>query len=90
MKVKLYSQFSKNPGKMGLPNRTILECTEGEEFSTHLRPYVEAALTKGAPPLFTDLRPLYKDTNKVIAIQKLVESMVVQLRDYSRYFEGKK
>ena len=40
-------------------------CILGELFKSLVGKYIKKALHKGVPPLFVDLRPLYKDPEKV-------------------------
>ena len=86
--VKVYSQYADSRGGYRLPNRLLLDCTEGDQFKMYVWLYIKNALEKGAPPLFTDLRPLYKNPSKVSIIQQLFESTIVQLKDHSRFLEG--
>jgi len=87
-KLKMYKEICEQYPRAYLPKRLPLNCTEGEEFMSYLRPYLVSALEKGAPSLFTDLKPLYKQPEKTAAIQSLVEGIAVNLRKYSRFLEG--
>jgi len=42
--------------------------------------YLRKALTKGVPPLFVDMKPLYADEAKVKIIQELIESYLANLK----------
>lgn len=88
-KLKMYREISEQYPRAYLPKRLPLNCTEGEEFISYLRPYVVSALEKGAPSLFTDLKALYWHAEKTAAIQKLVEEIAENLRVNSQFFGGK-
>jgi len=87
-KVELYTKCIQTYPRALLPKRLPMECTDGEEFLKHLKPYMVSAFTKGAPPLFTDLKSLYSCPKKVAAIEKLVTGMVDRLSNHGQFFEG--
>lgn len=89
-KLQLYRNVERQYPRAYLPKRLPLDCAEGEEFLTYLRPYLAAALDKGTPSLFTDIKPMYQNPAKVIQIGNLVESMANSLRDYGKFSKGKK
>ncbi|OXA45499.1 N-alpha-acetyltransferase 16, NatA auxiliary subunit [Folsomia candida] len=84
-KLQLYRNVERQYPRAYLPKRLPLDCAEGEEFLTYLRPYLAAALDKGTPSLFTDIKPMYQNPAKVIQIGNLVESMANSLRDYGKF-----
>lgn len=52
--------------------------------------YLRQGLHKGVPPLFVDLRSLYKDNNKTLIIQSLLLSYVDSLKSTQHFNpEGK-
>jgi peptide alpha-N-acetyltransferase len=59
----------------------------GEEFRILVDKYLRQGLHKGVPPLFVDLRSLYKDPEKVDTIQKLVLQYVDALQKVGRFSE---
>lgn len=59
----------------------------GEEFRILVDKYLRQGLHKGVPPLFVDLRSLYKDPEKVDIIQKLVLQYVDALQKVCRFSE---
>jgi peptide alpha-N-acetyltransferase len=87
-KMELYRHFEKKFPRAILPRRLPLDCAPGEVFLSLLRPYMESTFVKGVPPLFTDLRTLYKDQNKAKQIENLVENMVAQLEKHSKFSPG--
>ena len=88
-RAELYRRFEEKFPNAILPRRLALDCTSGEQFLSLLRPYMESTFAKGVPPLFTDLRTLYKDQNKAKIIENLVENMVAQLEKHSKFSHGK-
>jgi len=87
-RLELYKRFEEKFPRAILPRRLPLNCTSGEQFLSILRPYMESTLAKGVPPLFTDLRPLYKDSSKAKIIGNLVEDMVTNLERVSKFSPG--
>ena len=49
---------------------------------------MKAALRKGVPPLFVELRPLYSDPEKFKVIDKIVNSFLVNLQNVSSFDES--
>ena len=88
-KLELYRLYELKFPRSTLPRRLPLNCTTGDQFLFYLRPYMENTFAKGVPPLFTDLRPLYKDSDKAQAIERLVLNMVTQLEAHSTFRAGK-
>ena len=43
----------------------------GDVFREHLDKFLRRLLHKGVPPLFVMLRPLYKDQDKVIIVNRV-------------------
>ncbi|KAL1129941.1 hypothetical protein AAG570_012885 [Ranatra chinensis] len=72
------------------PKRLILNYSHGQGFEFELNNYLKRGLRKGVPPLFVDIRSLYKDPAKVIIIQKLVESYVQSLKNAGIFPDGNK
>ena len=72
-KLALYKELGDKYPKAQSPQRLSLDIAEGETFKGLLDAYMKKALRKGIPPLFVDLRPLYKDEAKVKIIQELCQ-----------------
>lgn len=53
--------------------RVALDEAHGAQFATHARDYIERALVKNVPSLFSDVKPLYKDAAKQAAVEEIVE-----------------
>ena len=52
----------------------------GESFRELVDAYLKKALRKGIPPLFVDLRPLYKDPANVVIIEELCLNYATSLK----------
>lgn len=57
----------------------------GNAFKSEVDTYLRAGFHKGVPPLFVDLRSLYKNKTKVQIIEELLESYVNNLTKYSSF-----
>lgn len=51
----------------------------GASFEREVNQYLQRGLRKGVPPLFVDLRSLYKEKAKADIIQQLLEQYVEEL-----------
>lgn len=59
----------------------------GERFKTEVDRYLRKGLHKGVPPLFVDLRSLYKDKAKATVIEELLDGYVSALVKTGRFSE---
>jgi len=59
----------------------------GEQFRILVDKYLRQGLHKGVPPLFVDLRSLYKDPEKVEIIERLVLQYVDALQKIGKFSE---
>lgn len=59
----------------------------GEQFRILVDKYLRQGLHKGVPPLFVDLRSLYKDPEKVEVIERLVLQYVDALQKIGKFSE---
>lgn len=57
----------------------------GNSFRSEIDSYLRAGFHKGVPPLFVDLRSLYKNKHKVQIIEDLLESYVKNLTNSSTF-----
>lgn len=53
--------------------RLALQFAEGDAFQRHARAYVERALVKNIPSLFSDIKPLYSNVAKRAALERILE-----------------
>ncbi|KAL0273209.1 UNVERIFIED_CONTAM: hypothetical protein PYX00_005941 [Menopon gallinae] len=84
-KLELFKSYQEKFPKALAPRRLPLNFTSGEEFSVMVDKYLRQGLRKGIPPLFVDLRSLYKDSEKVLIIQNLLMSYVESLLSSRRF-----
>lgn len=56
-------------------------------FKKEVDHYLRRGLHKGVPPLFVDLRSLYKDKSKVTIIEELMDKYVTSLNESGRFSE---
>lgn len=57
----------------------------GNTFRNEVDSYLRAGFHKGVPPLFVDLRSLYKNKQKIQIIEELLESYVNNLTKFSSF-----
>jgi peptide alpha-N-acetyltransferase len=69
------------------PKSCCLHCA-GDAFVQLLDPYLRKALRKGIPPLFIDLRPLYRDQDKAKVIQDTCQGFLDNLRKNGTFSGG--
>ncbi|XP_012255757.2 N-alpha-acetyltransferase 15, NatA auxiliary subunit [Athalia rosae] len=67
------------------PRRLQLNYATGETFKTLVDQYLRRGLYKGVPPLFVNLRSLYKDQAKVDTIQSLLLEYVDALKAHGHF-----
>ncbi|XP_003742914.1 N-alpha-acetyltransferase 15, NatA auxiliary subunit [Galendromus occidentalis] len=86
-KVAMLEEFSKKFPRAQIPRRLPLNMSSGETFRSLVDDYMRRAITKGVPPLFVDLKPLYADPQNVKIIEELIE-MYLQNLVISSTFES--
>ncbi|KAB5570955.1 hypothetical protein PHYPO_G00219410 [Pangasianodon hypophthalmus] len=75
-----------------VPRRLPLNFLTGEKFRECLDHYLRVNFSKGCPPLFTTLKSLYHDKEKVSVIEQMVVSYEASLRScrmFSQNDDGK-
>ncbi|WFD24065.1 hypothetical protein MEQU1_002762 [Malassezia equina] len=60
--------------KSAAMRRMALHMAQGDAFTEHARDYLERALVKNVPSLFSDIKSLYQQPGKQAAIEELVEA----------------
>ncbi|GIY25725.1 n-alpha-acetyltransferase 15, NatA auxiliary subunit [Caerostris extrusa] len=70
--MKIYKELQEKFPRSQAPQRRPLDFASGELFKSLVGKYLQKALHKGVPPLFVDMRPLYKDSEKACIIGTLV------------------
>jgi len=84
----IYVEYQEKFPKAQAPKRLPLNFLTGPEFESKLTNYIKAALRKGVPPLFVDMRPLYAVPEKLQFIDKLMNSFLVNLTNASSFEEN--
>ncbi|XP_066937561.1 N-alpha-acetyltransferase 15, NatA auxiliary subunit isoform X2 [Macrobrachium rosenbergii] len=80
-RLKLYEELKEKFPRAQVPKRLPLNYAKGETLEKLLDPYLRASLQKGVPPLFTDIRPLYNDSERVQIIEKLMNRYLKNLEE---------
>ena len=75
-RLAVYIEYQEKFPRAQAPKRLPLNFLTGDELESRLATYIKAALRKGVPPLFVDLRPLYIDDEKFKMIDKLLTSFL--------------
>ncbi|KAH7926272.1 N-terminal acetyltransferase A, auxiliary subunit [Leucogyrophana mollusca] len=75
--LEILRSFSAQLPKANAPRRLALVVATGDEFMALVKQYLSAALVKGIPSLFSDLKSLYRDPQK----QKIIEETAEELRE---------
>ena len=81
----IYLEYQEKFPRAQAPKRLPLNFLTGSELETKLSAYVKAALRKGVPPLFVDLRPLYSDPAKFQLIEKMMTEFLTNLQTVSSF-----
>uniref|UniRef100_A0A3B3STV5 N-alpha-acetyltransferase 15, NatA auxiliary subunit n=2 Tax=Paramormyrops kingsleyae TaxID=1676925 RepID=A0A3B3STV5_9TELE len=91
-KQKMYEDTWDKYPKALVPRRLPLNFLAGEKFRECLDRYLRMNFSKGCPPVFTTLKSLYKDKDKVSIIEELVvgyETSLNSCRMFSQDDDGK-
>ncbi|XP_047121320.1 N-alpha-acetyltransferase 15, NatA auxiliary subunit [Schistocerca piceifrons] len=83
--LRMFAGYQELFPRAQAPKRLPLNYASGSTFRTMVDKYLRQGLHKGVPPLFVDLRSLYKDPEKVETIHKLVLQYVDALKAYGRF-----
>ncbi|TRY87613.1 hypothetical protein DNTS_005998 [Danionella cerebrum] len=79
-KLKIYEEAWDKYPKGLVPRRLPLSFLSGDKFRECLDRYLRMNFSKGCPPVFTTLRSLYQDKEKVTIIEELVVGFETSLR----------
>ncbi|XP_028831707.1 N-alpha-acetyltransferase 15, NatA auxiliary subunit b isoform X1 [Denticeps clupeoides] len=91
-KLKIYEEAWVKFPKGLVPRRLPLSFLSGEKFRECLDKYLRMNFSKGCPPVFTTLKSLYQDKEKVSIIEDLVvgfETSLNSCRKFSPNDDGK-
>lgn len=92
-RLQLYEEVSKQHPRAVSPRRLPLSFAPGKKFRELMDKFLRPNFSKGCPPLFTTLKSLYCDTEKVSIIQELVTNYEASLKMngyFSPYENGEK
>ncbi|XP_068924750.1 N-alpha-acetyltransferase 16, NatA auxiliary subunit isoform X5 [Petaurus breviceps papuanus] len=92
-RLHIYEEISKRHPRALSPRRLPLNFAPGEKFRELMDKFLRVNFSKGCPPLFTTLKSLYYNTEKVSMIQELVTSYEASLKTcdfFSPYENGEK
>ncbi|XP_053419806.1 N-alpha-acetyltransferase 16, NatA auxiliary subunit isoform X1 [Nycticebus coucang] len=92
-RLQIYEEISKQHPRAFSPRRLPLNLVPGEKFRELMDTFLRVNFSKGCPPLFTTLKSLYYDTEKVSIIQELVTNYEASLKTcdfFSPYENGEK
>jgi hypothetical protein len=81
----LYADLAARFPKCSAVQRVPLSFLVGDDFTAAAAPYVTAAIKKGVPSLFKNLRDLYADADKAARLEALLLGMEAQLREHLRF-----
>ncbi|KAH7882428.1 NMDA receptor-regulated protein 1-domain-containing protein [Phlebopus sp. FC_14] len=84
--LEILQKYSEEHPKTNAPRRLALTVAEGRRFEELVGPYIEAALQKGIPSLFSDLKSLYSDPSKRQSIQAIAEKKKLKLKPEPTYY----
>ncbi|KAI6002990.1 NMDA receptor-regulated protein 1-domain-containing protein [Pisolithus albus] len=76
--LALLSEFSVHFPKAYAPRQLALTVAQGDRFRGLAKPYIEVALSKGIPSLFSNVKKLYADPVKCQVIEEIVEDIPSQ------------
>lgn len=77
--VDLYRRFQADYPHAICPKRMPLDVATGDRFRDIVDEYLRRGLRKGVPPLFVNIRSVYKDADKVRIISELIHGYHQQL-----------
>ncbi|CAE6505655.1 unnamed protein product [Rhizoctonia solani] len=62
------------------PKRLSLDVALGDDFKSLVEPYLWTGLQRGIPSLFVDIKSLYKNNEKRVVVEEIVESFLAKLK----------
>ncbi|XP_058526671.1 N-alpha-acetyltransferase 16, NatA auxiliary subunit isoform X2 [Ochotona princeps] len=79
-RIQIYEEISKQHPRAISPRRLPLNLVPGEKCRDLMDKFLRVNFSKGCPPLFTTLKSLYYNTEKVSIIQELVTNYEASLK----------
>ncbi|XP_075805770.1 N-alpha-acetyltransferase 16, NatA auxiliary subunit [Microtus pennsylvanicus] len=92
-RLQIYEEISKQHPRAVSPRRLPLNFVPGKKFRELMDKFLRPNFSKGCPPLFTTLKSLYSNAEKVSIIQELVTNYEASLKMngfFSPYENGEK
>ncbi|GLG97471.1 NMDA receptor-regulated protein 1 [Gryllus bimaculatus] len=86
-RLRMFDEYQALYPRALAPRRLPLNYAKGDEFRLIVDKYLRQGLHKGVPPLFVDLRSLYKDPEKIEIIQRLLLQYVDALKKIGKFSE---
>ncbi|XP_064636632.1 N-alpha-acetyltransferase 15, NatA auxiliary subunit-like [Lineus longissimus] len=79
VRLKIYEEAGETFPRAMAPKRLPLNFSTGDNFRKLVDKLMKVSLQKGVPPLFMNIRGLYKDPEKVRVIEELILSYIENL-----------
>ncbi|KAL1780933.1 N-alpha-acetyltransferase 16, auxiliary subunit [Sigmodon hispidus] len=79
-RIQIYEEISEQHPRAVSPRRLPLNFVSGKKFRELMDKFLRLNFSKGCPPLFTTLKSLYCNTEKVSIIQELVTNYEASLK----------
>uniref|UniRef100_A0A8D1PFQ1 N-alpha-acetyltransferase 16, NatA auxiliary subunit n=1 Tax=Sus scrofa TaxID=9823 RepID=A0A8D1PFQ1_PIG len=92
-RLQIYEEISQQHPRAISPRRLPLNLVPGAKFRELMDKFLRVNFSKGCPPLFTTLKSLYYDAEKISIIQELVTNYEASLKKcdlFSPYESGEK
>ena len=86
-RIEFYKKYTEKYPRSDVPRKAPLVFLSGDTFKQSIDKYMQRAFHKGVPPLFKELKYLYKDASKVKTIEELMLAYVENLTK-SNYFSA--
>ncbi|KAG5673749.1 hypothetical protein PVAND_003769 [Polypedilum vanderplanki] len=83
--INFYNEMSKEYPSSLCVKRLPLDVATGNVFEELITEYLKRNLRKGVPPLFVNIRSLYRDSQKVATIEKLTLEFVANLNSTGHF-----
>uniref|UniRef100_A0A7M4DWY1 N-alpha-acetyltransferase 16, NatA auxiliary subunit n=1 Tax=Crocodylus porosus TaxID=8502 RepID=A0A7M4DWY1_CROPO len=89
-RLQIYEEVSKRHPRAVSPRRLPLNFVSGEKFRELMDKFLRVNFSKGCPPLFTTLKSLYYNPEKVKYIQELVTGYEASLKTCDLFENGER
>ena len=86
-RIEFYKKYAEKYTRSDVPRKAPLAFLENDSFKHSIDKYMQRAFSKGVPPLFKELKSLYKESPKVKIVEGLLLDYVENLTKTS-YFDS--